>query len=126
MSASAAQLTANRQNAQCSTGPVTTSGKLASSRNAIGPIAQFLIIAGEDESELCYLIDSYRDKIKPITQIEVDVVIDMATARWRRSRLLEFEASLLSNTMEKIKAELGPTATRVQIQALALERLIDG
>jgi len=50
----------------------------------------------------------------------------MAVARWRRSRLLEFEASLLSSTMDKVKAELGDSATRVQIQATALERLIDG
>src|SRR3954454_6246896 len=99
MSASNAQLTANRQNSQLSTGPVTTSGKVNSSRNAAGPIAQFLVMGDEDAQELAYMIDSYLDKLLPVNQIESDMIVDMASARWRRTRLLEFEASLLSHTM---------------------------
>ncbi len=126
MSASAAQIAANRLNARHSTGPVTDSGKARSSRNAAGPIAKFLVMTEEDEEELAYLIETYIEKIRPINQIETDLVADMAVARWRRLRLLEFEASLISHTMDKVREELGPEAARAHIQAVALERLIDG
>ena len=123
---SLAQLTANRRNAALSTGPVTPSGKARSSRNSVGPIAAALVMSGEDQQELADLMDSYLEMVRPLNQVEVDLTIDMAMARWRRSRLFEFEAALLSNTTDKVKAELGPAATRIQIQAIALERLIDG
>ncbi len=126
MSASPAQLAANRRNAQHSTGPVTDSGKSRSSRNASGPIARFLVMSGEDQQELQQLIGTYLSTYIPANPVEADLITDMAVARWRRQRLLQFEASLLSHTMEKVRAELGPSATRVEIQALALERLIDG
>src|SRR6185369_3387884 len=99
MSASAAQILANRQNSQLSTGPVTTSGKLNSSRNSAGPIAQFLVMSDEDKEELSYSINSYLDKLLPMNQIEADMIVDMAVARWRLSRLLEFEASVLTHAM---------------------------
>lgn len=126
MSTSPAQIAANRLNAQQSTGPVTPSGKARSSRNAAGPIAQFLAVGEEEQQELQDLIEAYNASLKPITAVESDLITDMAIARWRRFRLMQFESSLLSNTMDKVQAELGRDATRVQIQALALERLIDG
>ena len=126
MSASPAQIDANRANAQHSTGPVTPSGKVNSSRNAAGPIALFLAAGEEEQQELHELIESYTGTFHPATPVESDLVTDMAVARWRRLRLIQFESSLLSNTFDKVAAEMGPEATRVQIQATVLERLIDG
>ncbi len=126
MSASPAQFAANRRNAQHSPGPVTEAGKSRSSRNAAGPIARFLVMSEEDQQNLQDLIDTYVTQFNPAGPIASDLITDMAVARWRRCRLLEFEASLLSHTMDKVRSELGPTATRVEVQAIALERLIDG
>jgi len=125
MSTTSAQIAANRANAQLSTGPVTPSGKSMSSRNAAGPIAHSLAAGEEEQQEIDFLIGEYSDTFRPATPVERDLVVDMAVARWRRMRLLQFESSVLANAFNKVAAELGPGATRVQVQATALERLIE-
>src|SRR5690349_16776407 len=104
MSASDAQIAANRRNAVLSTGPSSPSGKDRSSRNAAGPIARFLSLSGEDPAELDNLIASYMDAVRPLDAIEIDLVHDMAIARWRKKRLLEFEAALLTRTIDQVQA----------------------
>jgi hypothetical protein len=66
------------------------------------------------------------DAVRPLDAIEIDLVHDMAIARWRKMRLLEFEAALLTRTIDQVQAELGgESASRIEVHTVALGRLLD-
>jgi hypothetical protein len=96
-SASAAQVTANRQNAQKSTGPVTAEGKAASSQNRVthglarhnGP---FALLPTENPAEYADLLNGYLAEHKPATPTETDLVHTMAESRWLRNRAQNLQA----------------------------------
>jgi hypothetical protein len=62
--ATLAQITANRLNAQKSTGPRSAEGKAVSRFNALkhAASAKSVVIPGEDESALAELAAAYRDQ----------------------------------------------------------------
>jgi len=70
--ATPAQITANRANAQKSTGPRTGAGKSASRFNALrhGLDAKSVIIPGEDPAEYDALAVGYRDEFRPTSPSE--------------------------------------------------------
>ena len=94
--ATAAQITANRANAQHSTGPRTAEGKTASSMNALkhGADAASVLIPGEDPAEYDRLAADYRRELNPrcvVERFHVDTIIH---ADWQRRRLRRIEANL--------------------------------
>ena len=133
--ASPAQITANRANAQRSTGPRSAEGKSASSMNALkhGLDAETTVIPGEDPAAYQALVAAYAEDYQPENCTEEFLVDTMLRADWqkRRAQLVEADvtrillaetpgqslaAALLSNT---------PAArllTRVQRQLAALDR----
>jgi hypothetical protein len=92
-----AQLLANRQNAQRSTGPRTAPGKAAVARNACrhGLSGAFTILAHEDHDEFQSLLDKYRSELKPESADETFLVETMAQSRWSLARARRIEAHLL-------------------------------
>ena len=133
--ATPAQITANRANAQKSTGPTSAEGKSASRFNALkhGLDAESLIIPGEDPAQYDALAADYRDEFRPASPSETFHVDTMIRADWQKRRLQPLETELYKTLLaENPSASLvaailsdSPAArllTRIQRQMLAFER----
>jgi len=94
--ATAAQITANRRNAQKSTGPVSVAGKAASSMNALrtGIHAKSILLPTESLAELEQLIDEYYRLHLPATPEARALVDDLIYGDWITRRLRVAEAQL--------------------------------
>ena len=94
--ASPAQLTANRSNAQRSTGPRTEEGKAASRFNALkyGIEARSLVIPGEDPTALEVLALEYHQQFNPSGPLEDYLVQTIVQADWNRRRYTRVEAQI--------------------------------
>ena len=94
--ATAAQINANRANAQKSTGPRSVEGKSASRFNALkhGIDAASVVIPGEDPAEYQALADDYRRDFRPLSPSEIFHVDTMLRADWLKRRLQLVEADL--------------------------------
>ena len=96
--ATPAQVTANRANAQHSTGPSSAEGKAASSRNSLkfGLTAKAAIIPGEDPAELEALTTQYVEEFNPVGSVEQHLVQTMIRAIWMQQRCDRVEAAYLN------------------------------
>jgi hypothetical protein len=94
--ASVAQLTANRANAQRSTGPRSEEGKAASRFNALtyGLEARSRVIPGENPAELESLAAAYYRQFNPVGPLEDFLVETIVAADWNRRRYTRVEAQL--------------------------------
>jgi len=83
-----AQVLANQQNAQHSTGPVTQSGKAASSQNNFrhGLTGAFRVLPTENQAEFDELLTSLRAEHQPSTITESILVDNMAQHYWLSQR----------------------------------------
>ena len=98
MSASAAQIAANRLNAQLSFGPLTDAGKEIVSRNAIkhGLTGKFNVAPDESQVDFDELLAGLMQAEEPADQEEAQCVQYMAEATWlsRRAVRLQDQAIL--------------------------------
>ena len=94
--ATAAQIAANRLNAQKSTGPRTPEGKAASSFNALkhGMDAASTVIPGEDPAEYERLAAGYRESFNPESPLEEFHVNTLIRCDWQKRRLQRTETKL--------------------------------
>jgi hypothetical protein len=133
--ASPAQITANRSNAQKSTGPRSVEGKSASRFNALkhGIDAASVVIPGENPAEYAALADNYLRELCPQSPTEIFHVDTMLRADWMKRRLEIVEADLYrtllaENPESSLAAALlsnSPAAkllARTQRQIAAFER----
>jgi hypothetical protein len=86
--ASAAQIAANRANAEKSTGPRTEEGKARSARNALkhGLLAERLLLDGEDPEAWEALRADYFARLQPHGEAEARLVDRIAQLAFRRER----------------------------------------
>jgi hypothetical protein len=130
-----AQITANRANAQRSTGPRSAEGKSASRFNALkhGIDAASIVIPGENPADYDALVAQYQQEYQPRSASESFHVDTMTRADWHKRRLQNVEADLyhtvLSESPGKSLAAVllaeSPAAKlliRVQRQIAAFER----
>lgn len=96
---SAAQILANRQNSQHSTGPVTDAGKARSSQNSFrhGLASSQIVIPGESESEYEALLAGLTADHKPQSVTESILVYKMATHHWLSLRAIAMQAREAAN-----------------------------
>jgi len=101
--ATAAQITANRANAQKSTGPRTAEGKAASAMNALkhGADAASLLIPGEDQALYERIVSDYTMDIRPDGALEQFQVDTLVRTDWQRRRLQRVEAKLYRQLMDE-------------------------
>src|SRR5450755_2927716 len=94
--ATPAQVTANRANAQKSTGPRSVEGKSTSRFNALkhGIDAASIVIPGEDPADYDALAAQYHHDFRPQSSSEFFHVDTMLRADWQKHRLLRVEADL--------------------------------
>ena len=80
--------TANRANAQHSTGPVTAEGKATVSRNSTkhGLTGSFHVLEGEDQQAYTALLNRFMEDEKPVGIAEMELVKKMAQYTWLSER----------------------------------------
>ena len=100
--ASPAQILANRENAQISSGPKTTTGKQNSSRNAIrhGLTSVQIVIPGEDPSAYEELLRGMHQSYTPASEAERVLVDQIAANAWRLMRAQRVETAFLAKISE--------------------------
>jgi hypothetical protein len=100
--ASPAQILANRENAQLSTGPKTEAGKKASSRNSSrhGLTGTQIVMPGEDASAYEELREGLHFAHNPANDPERILVDQIAANGWRLMRAQRVEAAFLSKLAE--------------------------
>jgi hypothetical protein len=101
--ATAAQINANRLNAQKSTGPRTAEGKATSSQNAFksGIDAQSQIAPGDNPADLLQLQSDYFAQFKPQTPEERFHVDSLIRNEWTLRRLFRVEAQMWEAAADK-------------------------
>ena len=100
---SQAKIEANRRNAQRSTGPRTSTGKAASSRNAVRTGLTTLtltVMPGECQQDLDELSHSIRNEWNPQGDHENFLVDQMISARWRLERLARYEEEAMNKAID--------------------------
>jgi hypothetical protein len=121
---SAAQFAANQTNARLSTGPVTETGKAASSRNNLrhGFRSQTVLLPGDDPAEYAALLAQLTEYFAPQELIEIRFVREMTDADWRLRRLREHLESAITRRMA-ILAPVHPGLETIELQSMAIETL---
>ena len=96
-----AQTTANRANAQKSTGPISPTGKSQAAQNARkhGLLSRHVVLPGESQADYHFLADSYITHFQPQDAVEFELVTAMVAARWRLRRPYNFQTGVLHNQL---------------------------
>jgi hypothetical protein len=112
--ASEKQVSANRQNAAHSTGPMTQNGKLQSRRNAMrhGLTAETVVPAIEDAKEFERFEAAIRADYQPISAVEQELVARLSSLLWRlrRSALIETNLFQLQARLARDRNESDATS----------------
>src|SRR5579872_3614358 len=89
----AAQVAANQQTAQLSTGPVTEAGKAVSSQNGMnhGLSSIFRVLVHENQAEFGALKQALESEFQPKGEHEGFLVSQMIQSRWRLNRVNRLE-----------------------------------
>jgi hypothetical protein len=89
----------NRQNAQSSTGPRSTEGKLASSRNATkhGLTGGQIIVPGEDPAAYQALLAALLQEHQPANTTEELLIVEMAQSHWLAQRAIRLQNGCFSD-----------------------------
>ena len=97
--ATAAQIAANRRNAQHSTGPRTPEGKAAVRLNSLthGLRAQDALLPGEDEKAFEEISDAFHQQYQPEGPAELFCVEKMILSFWRNRRIAKIESDIFMN-----------------------------
>ncbi len=100
---SEAQVEANIENSQKSTGPKTEEGKAVSRFNALkhGILSSTVLVNGEDENELLELGSHLRQGLKPASEIELILVDRIIANTWRLKRALRGEREMIEHDTKK-------------------------
>ena len=112
-------------------GPKTEEGKQRSSMNALrhGFAAKTIVLSTEDPAEFKSIIDRYVQDFDPQTEVEKDLVEELAACRWRLQRAWNIETEMYEITMSRkvkeVTAEFGDvmhqTRTGLGFMAIADE-----
>jgi hypothetical protein len=102
---SVAQVSANRSNAQKSTGPRTPEGKAAVAQNAVrhGLLAQEVVIKGEDPGEFEFYRDQMLEELAPAGQMESLLAHRIVGLAWRLRRAERLQAAAFDKVEDQSK-----------------------
>ena len=97
-----AQINANRQNAQKSTGPKTAEGKAAVSQNAVkhGLFAAEAVISVENPAEYELYREQFLAELLPIGMLESMLAERIVSLGWRLQRAERIQNEVIDNTIE--------------------------
>jgi hypothetical protein len=119
---STAQVLANRENSQKSTGPRTPEGKLITSRNGIShglTSAGDPVLPHEDRNAFNALLKSYKSDFHPATEHENFLVTEMVGARWRLERAGRIECVMLEDIID---SDASTTTPQIQMAKAMMQK----
>lgn len=92
------QLAANRANAQLSTGPISSEGKVKSSLNAVTTAltGRTVLLPSEDATAYEAHLRAYQEDLRPVGGRESDLVQSIADSAWRLKRIPSLEAAIFA------------------------------
>jgi hypothetical protein len=92
----AAQITANRSNAQLSTGPTSEAGKSRSSLNAVKTAltGRTILLPGDDVESYTTLVARFMKDFEPVGEEETLLVQSIADTLWRLFRIPSLESAI--------------------------------
>jgi len=93
------QIIANRKNAQGSTGPRTSNGKLKVSKNAVkhGLLSNDIVIKDESDAEFIEFRQRLYSELAPVGELEQLLADRIIASFWRLKRVGKIEIQLLNN-----------------------------
>ena len=132
--ATEAQINANRENAQKSTGPTTPEGKQRSSLNAtkFGLTGRTVLLPGDDLDAYNTFLQQWTDELKPVGIKELEYVRTIVDCKWRLNRIRSAEDGIFAlgvhafgeiNTGQAQTDGVITSALTVDKQAKALENI---
>ena len=100
---SEAKLTANRANAQLSSGPRTAAGKAVSSMNAVktGLTGRTVLLPSDDAEAYRNHLAAYEKEFKPVGLREFELVQSLADIQWRLQRIPGLEMAIYARGREE-------------------------
>lgn len=126
--ASPAQQAAARRNGARSRGPITAEGKFNSRQNALTHAFTAKVVTLNHESDELFILvlAALENELRPVTELEHQLVDNMALARWRAMCTWSHEKAVLDRAMdEALRAAAEPHLTPEDCGGLALQRLAD-
>jgi hypothetical protein len=117
-----------RTNGAKSRGPSTPAGRARSSQNSLkhGLNSAAIVLPSEDPSEFANLLAAYTAHLQPHGPIELDLVHEMAAAKWRLDRIAVIETQLFTEAIDHVEEYSDDPLTPVQALASAFRRLANG
>lgn len=122
MSTSTARLEANRANAQLSTGPRTTEGKLRSSVNAYrhGLTSKMVLLPGDDLDAYNNFKCAFLADLKAKGVLEEQLAFTLVNTQWRLNRCRAFEEAVLATTADSPRdPDVNNRLVREQVESLS-------
>jgi hypothetical protein len=113
-----AQIAANRENAQASTGPRSESGKLRSSRNAqgLGLFSTQDTVQPHEESGYAALSQRLLQELKPVGAMEEMFAMEILRGAWRLRRCAVVESMLSSLTDAPREIASDPAGAQIAVE----------
>lgn len=110
-----------RANGAKSQGPVTEEGKARSSRNSLkhGLNSTRVVLPHESQDEYDQLEAAILRRFQPADELELELVQEMAAARWRLRRIEAMEAALFKKAIREQQELLGPDADAAEVRDAA-------
>ena len=132
--ATEAQVTANRLNAQKSTGPRTPEGKALVARNAVkhGLLGEQIVVEGEDRLKFAFHRDEMMRALTPVGEVEITLAERLVGLSWRLQRIerLQVQAfeTLCAGALEGLADEMSDEKLalgRIVVQDFSGPRVLD-
>jgi hypothetical protein len=97
-----------RINGAKSKGPVTPEGKARSSQNARrhGLAAQTVVLSNEAVERFDDMLDDYIERFQPADRVELDLIEEYVSAKWRMRRIVAIDCALLDHQLTADEAAI--------------------
>jgi len=101
-----------------STGPKTEEGKAVSSQNARthGFTASTVVLSTEDQTLYEFNRGQFHDSLNPVGFLEIQLVDEIASARWRQQRCIVFETALIDRKIDEQAAYYDETFEKLDVE----------
>ncbi len=119
----AAQLLANRANAQLSTGPRTPEGLAVSSQNAVKSAltGRTVLLPTDDVEEYARFLAEFQQHYNPVGIAECQLVQAIVDCHWRLNRIQELEHALYARGHRQFEAQFAEEPETSRHSMIVLE-----
>jgi hypothetical protein len=116
-----AKAQAARINGAHSKGPITEEGKARSARNSLkhGLTSSTVVLPHESQEEYDKLETAILKRFRPVDELEMELITEMAAARWRLRRIEAMESAYINKVMRDQQERLGPEAGADEVRNAA-------